>query len=344
MDVVAFVMLDQLLEKLAPSPDHAHWSSLGNRQNTAQFRHAVARLSDTKVLVCGGVNENPPSSSATVYREAFVFDVVTRLWTKVADMPAARADHTAAPLGPGKVLVCGGRTGSPSAYGTTYVYTETTNSWATRASMIRSRYAHSAAAIDDNRVIVVGGVYYEVIPVYTEIVEIYDAITNKWTQVADLTGVKRQYAGLAVVNGSKAVFIGGTSKDGGVRYVNIYDVVSNSWSSGTNMVGIRTGCGAAELTGSRLILVGGGDDESADLIYDVDKNAWFPVDSAEHYTDSYHMHNCVASLGNGKVVAIPSFRYYANGTPVYGIKLYEDTSPFFVQLVNTIKSWVASRM
>lgn len=342
MDVVTFAMLDQLLQKLAPSPDHAHWSSLGNRQNTAPFYHAVARLSDTKILVCGGVSEKNPSSSATAYQEAFVFDVVTGLWTQVANMPAVRAEHAAAPLGPGKVLVCGGRGSTSSAYGNTYVYTEATNSWATRASMIRSRYGHSAAAIDDNRVIVVGGIYYEAIPRHTEIVEIYDAITNKWTQVADLP-MKSQYAGLAVVSGPRAVFAGGTGVSAPTANAVIYDVLANVWNFGASMVGSRTGCGAAEITGSRLLLVGGRDDECADLIYDADKNAWFPIDPAERYSDNYHMHNCIASLGNGKVVAVPSFRYYLSGGPVYVVKLYEDVSPALAQLVETIKGWAASQ-
>src|SRR5262249_48842809 len=71
--------------------------------NVARKGHTATLLSDGKVLVVGGENQNGFVS------EAEIFDPATGIFSFSGNLNTARADHTATRLTDGRVLIAGGR-------------------------------------------------------------------------------------------------------------------------------------------------------------------------------------------------------------------------------------------
>jgi N-acetylneuraminic acid mutarotase len=97
-------------------PGSGNWSTAGALQ-VARSSHRATALSDGKVLVTGGISQNPKSSRDFVVYAVESFDPATLVWTTVSDLNVSRYDHTAtlfgerptAPIvGMSSVLVAGG--------------------------------------------------------------------------------------------------------------------------------------------------------------------------------------------------------------------------------------------
>jgi N-acetylneuraminic acid mutarotase len=143
-------------------PDTDGWTPTGSML-VPRSRHQAVLISATSVLVTGGSAPGVSGdgtfdpfarSTAEVYRQS------TGAWTAVADMPAGRGHHRAAPLGSGKALVVGGTDSlrNDVGFASALVYDSGADEWTLAAGLTTGRWGFAATALDDGRVLVTGGV------------------------------------------------------------------------------------------------------------------------------------------------------------------------------------------
>ena len=112
---------------------------------------------DGKIYVIGGASEG--SQSWRVYSTVEVYDTVTDIWTKKANMPTARIDP-AVSLVNGKIYVVGGTTDGTWPLNHTSsaveVYDPSTDTWVRQIDMPTPRVGPSAGVVD-GKIYVIGG-------------------------------------------------------------------------------------------------------------------------------------------------------------------------------------------
>ena len=105
------------------------WTKVAAGPSTRRWEHAMAPLSDGRVLMYGGQDDSgylndtyiyTPSSSTLSNGKGVSAGEGT--WTKVADGPSALVAHAMAPLSDGRVLMYGGYDGN-KILNDTYIYT-----------------------------------------------------------------------------------------------------------------------------------------------------------------------------------------------------------------------------
>ncbi len=142
------------------SPVAAVWQLSAAPMSVARTGHAATLLKDGKVLVTGGVGNNP---SATALNVVELYDPATRIWKTVAPMSTGRTEHTATLLDNGTVLVVGGyNNGDPkrdpiAALNTAEIYDPAKNIWSPVGSLPGTRAFHTATLLKDGSVLVAGG-------------------------------------------------------------------------------------------------------------------------------------------------------------------------------------------
>src|SRR5262245_62053590 len=135
--------------------DRSPWPSQGRplsgRRRTMWFSAILGGLPS------GGSRPRPASCRLSVEPLEERCLLSNGTWSEVA-RTQARAWHTAALLGDGRVLVAGGFfsvSGTPT--NTARTYDPDANSWDQVAAMRRPRMGHTATLLDDGRVLVTGG-------------------------------------------------------------------------------------------------------------------------------------------------------------------------------------------
>ncbi len=119
--------------------------------------HTQTSLLDGRILIIGGFVGATGTSQGTPTSAVEVFDPATGGITSAPSMNVARANHTAALLPDGRVVVAGGTTWQ--------VFSPGVDTWSPSSSMLRTRSAHAAVLLTnhagvpgDHRVLLIGGV------------------------------------------------------------------------------------------------------------------------------------------------------------------------------------------
>jgi N-acetylneuraminic acid mutarotase len=185
--------------------------------------------------------------------------------------------------------------------------TEMNSSWSNVSSMPTPR-SESGVAILGDKIYVVGGESYEIKK--TNVVEVYDISTNKWSTAAPLPKGMNHIA-LSPYNG-KLYGVGGTHENGYSNKLYIYDPEQDKWSEGKSMPGARTALTVNFIDG-KLYAVGGVDDVhnvmNTNLVYDPANDSWTemaPMPTSRHHPTS--------SVVDGKLYVIGG-RLLGNGIP-----------------------------
>ena len=180
----------------------------------------------------------------------------TLQWTRKADMPTARTGFATSVVN-GKVFVIGGniqlKRGEVGDLSTSTVemYDPETDTWEQKANMPTARSGVSVSVVD-RKIYAIGGSKLKTIQMprgfsseseELATVEMYDPITDTWTQKADMPTPKKTMT--CVVNG-KIYAIGGwltTHEKPHLETVEVYDPGTDTWAKAENMNCAR--CSAA---------------------------------------------------------------------------------------------------
>ena len=247
-----------------PSTDS--WASTG-KMEWKRSNHAAIRLSDGKVLVAGGWEENRGETDS-----AEVYDPSTGAWSQTGSMSIERDYPMLTLLEDGRVLATGG-----FGAATAEVYDPSDGTWTETGAMQEERRWHTATLLDDGRVLVTGGLHnlkgreYQAV----QSVEIWDPGSGAWTQVEDMSEERGQHTATRLPDG-RVLVVGGL-KEGymmaafvfsGVVFTSaeVYDPAIGTWSPVESMSQNRASHAAVLLSDGRVLVIGGTGD--AGLVLD----------------------------------------------------------------------------
>jgi hypothetical protein len=250
------------------------FQNIGN-MNFARRFHTSTLLNNGKVLITGGTGANG------IYLDtAELYDPVTGLFTLTGKLNSPRDLHTATLLDSGKVLIVGGNTnvnGIVAPHGE--LYDPMTGIFENIGDMVKGRTGHISVKLPDGKVLVAGGSYNNMDWGSPTISELYDPVTNSFTETGAISQPRSSSDAVKLSNGNVLV-VGGAYLDSGSngwKYTNtveIYNPLTGIFSSAENM-SIMRGANSTTMLPNGKVLIAGGTDRALNIV---------GLSSAELYT------------------------------------------------------------
>lgn len=221
------------------------------------IHHTMVAGVGGKLYMIGGELEGASTGKPEVFvADTWVHDPAQGGWVKLAPMPTARSGGGKAVVD-GKIYVAGGRPPGGSAF---EVYDPATDSWEKLPDLPTQRN-HLAMVAIDGKIIVAGGRFGPGAGAdRTEIVEIYDPATRKWSRAAPLPAKRGGITGAAHA-GCMFVFGG----EGEMTHVlgltpttYAYDPRSDRWTPLPDLPIAVHGLKGSAVIAGRVFLPGGG--------------------------------------------------------------------------------------
>jgi len=266
----------------------------------ARGRHTANLLGDGRVLVTGGVVEDPSNS---VTDTAELYDPASGTWTNTGNMTQRRQYHTATTLADGTVLVAGGF-GPDDTLANAELYQPSSEVFVPTGSMTTPRTRHTATLLPDGRVLVAGGISTNS-PLKSA--ELYDPSTGLWTATGNMIQSRTTAAAVLLADG-KVLVLGGNGPGIGTPWLKtaeIYDPATGVWTATGKMEEARYDVQAILLRDGRVLTAGGksGNALSECELYDPVTEQWSVTGAM---TDPRAGHTLTA-LRNGQVIATGGF-------------------------------------
>lgn len=238
------------------------------------FGHSATPLPNGKVLLAGGfVNSVWDYGGSTSYNGTTLYDSATGVFSGTGNMTANRGGHTATLLANGKVLIAGGADQDPTGTGlaSAELYDPSTGTFTQTGSMAVGRFLHTATQLQNGRVLIVGGVSTSTSdPVATA--EVYDPATGIFTMTGAMATAREQHTATLLADGRVLIVDGTTSTGMGDLHptatVEVYDPSTGSFSVTGSMAEARTLHTAMLLPNAKVLVAGGGDENSTAEVYD----------------------------------------------------------------------------
>ncbi|MBI4199874.1 MAG: IPT/TIG domain-containing protein [Chloroflexi bacterium] len=222
-----------------------------------------------KVFAIGGRGYDPVTGQSGVLSSVEVFDPSANSWSRRAPMPTRRAGMGVAWIrGTNTIYAIGGRDGtSPfqgNALGVNEAYNVATGTWSQRAPLpvpVMDIYS----TVDFRGKIYVFGGYKGVSgesegqyhSYLTNLVQIYDPVTNTWSQGAPMPTPRSN--AIAGVCGNSIYVIGGHDYFGNLNTNEVYDPVTNTWGAAAAKPSSASEMASAHVsTGREIFAVGSG--------------------------------------------------------------------------------------
>lgn len=236
--------------------------------------HAAIAAYNGKLYLFGGQAQLEPGGPTQIpLDKTWEYDPANDSWKALAPMPTARTAAVAAEVG-GKIYVLGGASVHPGqkivSLGPTVphrsldvneVYDVATNTWVTKMTMPTARN-HAAAGVVNGKIYVIGGRVGSSVIITssnTNVVEVYDPVTDLWGAAGLRMPTSRSGMGWATIKG-KIYVVGGQIYDHEVfaviRAVEGYDPATNTWTILPTMFTARHGVNVA-IIGDKLYAIGG---------------------------------------------------------------------------------------
>jgi len=227
-------------------PETNNWTEI-TQPSVYSLWGAVAACQN-KIYVIGGAAEHPTQ----------VYNPSTDTWENRTSPPGTTLSHQAIAVDD-KIYVIGGaqlaHLGILATSAVNYVYDTVTNSWSTMAPIPTPVSSYASAVLDDKIYIIGGRTATVKVKNATNLVQIFDPITNKWIEGTPIpTGVSNAGAcstsglyapkRIYVVGGLQGYDGGATSYDAtktGTDVNQVYDPKTGSWSLAASLPEIRWG-------------------------------------------------------------------------------------------------------
>ena len=257
-------------------PGTATFTEIVGEDGAGIYGHTATLLPNGKVLLAGGFVNNVWAYSGSVSDNgATLYDSATGVFSGTGNMTTARGGHTATLLMNGKVLVAGGAddqdqggTGSASAE----LYDPSTGTFTQTGSMAVARFRHTATLLQNGKVLITGGTSLDSSNP-TSTAEIYDPATGTFTVTGGMTTAREEHTATLLADG-KVLIVGGEGPVTGsselqpTATVEVYDPSTGLFSTTGSMTAARSLHTATLLPSGKVLVAGGGDDNSTAEVYD----------------------------------------------------------------------------
>ena len=277
------------------------FSAIGN-MSTARLWHTATLLTNGKVLIAGGLTQGAALLSQA---SAELYDPSSGTFSKVFEMTAARALHSATLLPNGNVLIAGGFGSGGASLAGAELYDPTTETFIATGEMTIPRAGHTATLLGNGKVLIIGGAD-NAGSVFAS-AELYDPSTGIFTATGNMSTGRANHTATLLPNGKVLVegffhsaevydpdtdafgpatpsVYEGTSvtatllpngkvlltlHDGELptRAVELYDPEAGSFTATSPMNAPRFGETATLLPDGKVLIAGGGDVPDGDLLY-----------------------------------------------------------------------------
>ena len=199
-------------------PGSVGWALLPD-MTAGRHSHAAAFLPDGRVMVIGGYNESGDVESVA---SAEVLAADGSGWSALTPMSAGRAEHVAALLPCGRLLVAGGWS-SGRVLKTAKLWDPATGAWSDLPPMAHERSGAGCCALPSGRLAVVGGYHNG----YRSDAEAFDPVTRTWQPLPPMANNRYSF-GLVAVSGGLLAAGGNYEGNQGVRD-ELFDEASGRW-------------------------------------------------------------------------------------------------------------------
>jgi galactose oxidase-like protein/Big-like domain-containing protein/Kelch motif protein len=236
------------------------------------FGHTATLLPNGEVLLAGGfVNSVWDYGGSASDNGASLYDSATGVFSETGNMTAARGGHTATLLANGKVLIAGGADPTGTGLASAELYDPSTGTFTQTGSMAVGRFEHTATLLQNGKVLIAGGVLTSTSAPVAE-AEVYDPATGTFTMTAAMTTAREQHTATLLGDG-RVLVVGGTTSTGTgdlhpTATVEVYDPSAGSFSVTGPMAEARTLHTATFLLSGKVLVAGGGDENSTAEVYD----------------------------------------------------------------------------
>ena len=182
-------------------------------------------------------------------------------------MASPRAQHTAALLRSGEVLVAGGTVSGQGYVATAERFDPATNQWRDAASMHFARAGHTATRLMDGRLLIVGGEgdLFEA----SGSVERYDPEQDRWESMPSLATPRQGHTATLLPDG-RVMVIGGRNDNDTTGSIEIFSPATQQWSAASFYLRTSRHDHTATLRGDGTILVAGGVGASGEALVSVE--------------------------------------------------------------------------
>jgi hypothetical protein len=220
------------------TPATRQFTATGNMV-VARANHAVARVSDGRVLVTGGLVPAASGQGTIDASSTEIFTPATGTFAAGSAMTVARYNHSAITLDDGRVLVLGG-----NRLRSAEIYNPATGTFSAIPDMNAVHgLGHRALKLSDGRVLVLGGDGGTIQP--TAVAEIFSPSTNRFTAIASMTS-SRMHHWAVLLDDGRVLIGGGQDASGNIlASVELFDPASNSFRADAPMPITGTEQGAA---------------------------------------------------------------------------------------------------
>jgi hypothetical protein len=255
-------------------PGKGTFTEIVGEDGAGIFGHTATLLPNGKVLLAGGfVNSVWDYGASATSNGANLYDSATGVFSETGNMTASRGGHTATLLANGKVLIAGGADQDPTGTGlaNAELYDPNTGAFTQTGSMAVGRFLHTATQLQDGRVLIVGGVLTSASdPVATA--EVYDPTTGIFTMTGAMATARERHTATLLADG-RVLIVGGTTSTGTGDFqptatVEVYNPSTGSFSLTGSMTEARTFHTATLLPNGKVLVAGGGDENSTAEVYD----------------------------------------------------------------------------
>ena len=229
------------------------WQAVGS-MIFGRYLPSATLLADGKVLIAGGAVTNTQTIGMS---KAEIFDPSTNQFTQTAgDLPSGRANHVAALLPNGKVLIVGGTKG-PSEPQATVTFSPSTGLFTNGVNMVATgRVEFAGARLPDGRILYCGGCTSDSCASgRVNTCEIYDGTNDTVVATGSMVAASSEHSMITLPTG-KILLAGGVTSTILGR-AEIYDPTAGTWSTTGPFLTARTGCSLALLPDGRVLCAGG---------------------------------------------------------------------------------------
>jgi len=218
--------------------------------NIVHSWHTATLLSDGRVLITGGQDQNGPQTLA----DCEIYDPKSGTFKPTGSLNVDRSTHTATLLPDGQVLIVGGiqttTPGNAISLNSCELYDPVNGIFNLTQNLNQPRNGHQATLLENGEVLISAGAWYQ------RYGELYDYMTKTWSRTGEMTVMRRNYHTATLLETGRVLLAGGFI-DVATSSAEFYDPLTNSFITLDSMITARMEHTATRLSDGNVLVTGG---------------------------------------------------------------------------------------